>query len=1012
MALPEAVIVVRFAGGVETKQDHKTVLPTKLLKLENAVFTRAISLVKRFGYESLGSSVLGGSTSLPTTLALGRRQYELVALSRDEVHSHVDDQDGWVRAGDMQSVIVDHEPIAKTGSDQTMGDMATHSGVAVYAWEDSRGGVWSAVYNDFTGRAIVAPVQLDAGGERPRVHAVGNYIHVYWVRTAAQEIRVRRIDPIMPTLAVDDILLTNISGTLPLYDVDQDESVAVIAWRNTDSRISVAYIHETGALGGAGLGLPTSVTIANDPAGALSIALDKTHEDRRIAVAWASAAKQYVMLDSDLVAEFAVRTFADPDAGGFCERMTCVFLRDDNDAGDRQLWVVSDDGGLLDIVRNILTDSNASVFTTHAIRIQRGEILGSKAFTDDEDAYVHTMHDTTLFRTYFTQRVSDGLCVGRFLPAIAGGAIPKGHLPSVSDELSPDGRAVRFAAIYSEQSGPPGSFTERGLRRVSIDFLSPDAYRSAQLGRTLYIGGGLLMAYDGEAVFEAGFHYGPDDIAPAVLGTPTVGPGQVDGTVGYRFCYERVMPNGELERGPTSATILVEITGGPRSVTFTLPTYGWQKPGVRIGCFRSEPGDSSAFRRVSSVDPTTAGQPNGYLANDPTANSVTFVDEMGEAALLFEEPLYTTGGIPSNGALGSPRLVASGQGRLFVVDSSVPDRVFFSQELDAGVAVEMAPTLAVGVDAFGGDINGFIVMDTAKVIFKETAILAFDGPGPPPNPDGQGGGFSTPRLVTSDVGCISPDSLVYTPVGVMFQSKKGIYQLGRDLSVSYVGADVEAFNDQTFVAATLIEDRTQIRFLTDAGVTLLYDYLFGAWSTFTNHEGRDAQVVDGVYHYVRNDGAVWRETLNEYRDDNSQIKFRGGTAWLHLVEHTQGFHRLWEFTVVGEWRSTHTLRVRAFYDYEDGYDDEWTFTPATFINLPGYGEGLYGVGDYGEGSGGEPSRRYQVSGHVGRQCEAVRFEWEFIEATGDFGAGGELTELILRGGVISNRYPLTDARRA
>lgn len=1012
MALPEAKIVVRFAGGVETKQDQKTVLPAKLLVLENAVFTRAISLVKRFGYESLGQIVLGADTTLPTQVALGRRQYELVSFSRDEAHSYVDDAGAWVRSGDLQSCICDHEAIAKTGGDQTLGDMAVHSGIAVYAWEDSRGGVWSAVYDDYTGRAIVPPAQLDAGGERPRVHAVGAFLHVYWVRTAAQEIHARRIDPLLPTVAIDQVLITTVSGPLPLYDVDQDDEKAVIAWRNTDSEISVGYIHESAVLGGPGLGLAAPVAITNNPTNVLSIALDKLDDDRRIAVAWSGSSKSYVMLDEDLVQEFAPRTFSDPDSGGASGHMTCVFLRDSNDAGDRQLWIVADDGGTLDIVRNILTDSNPSVFTTHDIRVQRGVILGSKAFTDDEDAYVHTMHDSTIFRTYFGQRIDDGLAVSRFLPAIAGGPVPKAHLPSVSDELSPFGRAVRFAAIYAEQAGPPGTFAERGLRRVSLDFLSPDAYRSAQLGRTLYIGGGLLMAYDGQAVNEAGFHVGPDDLPDPVVGVASVGPGLGAGTVGYIAVYERIMPNGELERSPTSPTVTAVVAAPGSNVTLDIPTYRWPKDGVRIGLYRSEPNGSAIFRRVASVDPTTAGQVNGYIANDSTANSVTFVDEMDEATRLLQEPLYTTGGIPSNASLGSARLVAAGKGRLFTVDPSEPNRIFVTHELDPGVAAEFGAGIVVDVDAFGGDINGLIVMDDKIVPFKETAIFAFAGAGPAPNPDSPTGGFSTPQLVTSDVGCVAPDSLVYTPVGVMFQSQKGIYQLGRDLSVSYVGADVEAYNAQTIVAATLIEDRTQIRFLTDSGRTLLYDYLFQQWSTFTNHEGLDAVLVDGIYHYVRKDGVIWRETLGEYRDDNSQIKLRVGTAWLHLVEHTQGFHRLWDFTLLGEWRSTHTLRVRAFYDYEDGFDDEWTFVPATFINLPGYGEGLYGVGDYGEGSGGEPSRRYQVNGHIGRQCTAVRFEFEFLEATDDAGAAGELTELVLRGGVLGQRYPLTDQRRA
>lgn len=62
MALPKVTIAMRFAGGLESKMDPKAVPLVRLLGLENAVFTRAVSLSKRFGYESLGTAVLGSVT--------------------------------------------------------------------------------------------------------------------------------------------------------------------------------------------------------------------------------------------------------------------------------------------------------------------------------------------------------------------------------------------------------------------------------------------------------------------------------------------------------------------------------------------------------------------------------------------------------------------------------------------------------------------------------------------------------------------------------------------------------------------------------------------------------------------------------------------------------------------------------------------------------------------------------------------------------------------------------------
>lgn len=1016
MPLPEREVVVQFAGGLETKKDRKGVLSSKMLALENAVFSKAISFVKRNGYEDLGAVVLGSAQPLPKPLALGRRSYELLAFTGDEVYSHVDDVSAWVRAGDVQSVVCDHEPVAKTGSDQTLADMASLAGVAVYAWEDSRGGVWSAVLNDYTGRALVPPTQVDAAGSRPRVHAVGDSLHIYWVRAAANEVRVRRIEPGNPTAApAEGPLITNIDGAAPHYDVDTDDVKAVIAWRTTDAQIGVGYIHQQGSIGGAGLGLPIPVVVAEDPVNCLAVAIDRLvedEEDRQVAVTWASASKSYITLDFDLAPVHATRIYN----GGAAGQVTCVFLGDDSEGGFRQLWMVAEGAGSLHELRHFRVDTDPGAFAVLESRTQKGVVLGGEAFLDDGEAYVITQHDSTLFRTYFCQRVSDGLAVARFLPGLAGGRLAVPHLPSVSDELSSAGRAVRFAAIYvTDVESPDGDvFTEKGIRRVALDFFSPDAFRSAQLGRTLYVAGGLVQAYDGQRVTEAGFHVGPDDFEEPNADAPaTTFPGLSEGVYGYVFVYENVLGNGEVERGPTSSVLLVEQGDGSSFVEWEIPTYRWpSKPGARIGVFRSAVNDPAVFSRVSSLDPTTAGQVNGYVANDPDVHTVSFRDEMDDATLLKQEPLYTNGGIPSNDPIGSARLIAGGKSRLFVVDASQSSRVYFSQPLADGYAAEFSPDLFIEVDPFGGDINGLIVMDDALVIFKETGVFAVGGDGPAAVPE-LGEGFSAPRLITSDVGCVSPDSLGYTPIGVCFQSQKGIYLLGRDLGVQYIGAAVEAYNAQRVVACTLIEDATQIRFLTDAGKTLLYDYQaigpdgLGQWSTFGNHEGQDAVLVDGVYHYLRNDGRVLVETPGVYRDSATPVRMSMETAWLNLAGHLQGWQFLWWVTVVGEWKSNHKLRVSIAFDYEDGWSGPpIEIDPAEARLVAPYGAGPYGAGPYG----GVNDTRYQFQIHVGQECEAVRFRFEDVEPTGEFGASFELSELHLTGGVQRSHYGVEDAR--
>lgn len=113
-------------------------------------------------------------------------------------------------------------------------------------------------------------------------------------------------------------------------------------------------------------------------------------------------------------------------------------------------------------------------------------------------------------------------------------------------------------------------------------------------------------------------------------------------------------------------------------------------------------------------------------------------------------------------------------------------------------------------------------MDEKLILFEDNRIFSLTGQGP--TPTGDQNDFSEPSLVTSDAGCIDPRSIVLIPIGILFQSNKGIYLLSRSLETKYIGAPVEAFNNQTITSAKLLQDQNQVRLLSSDGTTLVYDY--------------------------------------------------------------------------------------------------------------------------------------------------------------------------------------------
>jgi hypothetical protein len=1010
MALREVPVPLPFAAGVDTKSSELTAPAAKLLVLENGVFHKSLTIKKRNGYESFGTSVTGAGTSYTNAKALTRRGSEPVLLTDGTAYSHQDSLGSWNEVGSVTSVEMSDQSVAHTGSNQTIPDHADNGGVRLLAWEDSRGGIYWTLLEVDGGRVLRAPAQLDSAGQRPRCLKVGEVLHLVYATTIG-ELRILVVNPAEPTATLTTaVLTTDLSTTNPSFDAiptTLTNEPGLIVWAKSTGGYRLGYLAPSGALGSPGNGYD-SVVDNNAASVSVGPVLGFNQSDI-ITVAWFSLAGG----TTSAVQHDVNDDLATTGSEGFVSEVADVV----------RLAVVIPSGATAQIWREltaatdrdhrtrVATHDGGASFTELADL--RGCGIASRAFSDNSIAHCWLVHDVTFFGVYLCMQVkSDGetVCVARSLPGVAYGLPDRAHLPSVHVDED-DSRVHRWCASWQQQlpAGDESSavFAETGIRLVTLDFDSTTAWQTAQLGRNLYIAGACPLRYDGDTVAEAGFHYAADDIAAPAQGTG--GALTLLGTYLYRVVYEEIDAQGEIHQGPTSVGTSVTLTGSNNRLTFAIPTYRiTARRRVRIGVFRSEQGDSAALYRVTSLDPSATGS-NGYILNDTTVDTITFVDDMSDAVLITKEPLYTNGDIPSNDPTGSGSVLAVGKNRLFYNDPSDPLLVRFTQELADGYAAEFNNELTLKVDPYGGAVTALAVMDDRLVVFKRSAIFAVSGPGPLRNPGAAPDvGFSPAALVTSDVGCTAPSSIAVTPAGIVFQSAKGIYMLGRDLAVSYVGAPVEGFNAQTVTRATLIEDRTQVVFLCSSGKTLMFDYLFGQWSTYTNHTGLDAIVIDGTYHYLRTDGRVFRETVGAYRDDNSQIPLVLETAWIKLQGYLQGMSRFYHVTLIGERKSTHTIRFR----YRTDYTASWS-APID-VSWTSESGGDYGDGSYGDGSyGGDSPEVYQWKAHIGEVGQSIRFRFEDIEPTGEFGASYELNELLLTAGVKGNAVrPLPAARMA
>lgn len=1075
--LKKAALTVQFAGGVDTKTDHKQVAHVKLLDLQNAVFTRRTTLSKRNGYRSLSRFVDGQGPEYQDAVGLAARGDELIVFDGRHALSYRESTDTWADTGDVASVVTESTPIARTGTQQVMPDVAVRNGIQVAAWEDSRGGVWCSVLEEATGRILLQQTQLDAAGQSPRCVYVDDVIHVLWAVPTLGRIMIAIVNTAAPEIAPTPLILTgDLSLANPVYDAESvgpgffvGQEPAVITWMNESTAdIAVAYIHASGVIGSPVTGLPSASVQPSANTGPVAVAANRFTKDT-IAILTTSSAVNVWFLDAQnlgTVSRFGILGSALAESP---LRLTACFGRlvtptNPLELADAGLWWAVQ----LNVDQTDATEINSGMAHPSTAEFDaaettlRGHTLLTRAFYDGPelalsstnpivaptgDVYATVAYGVRFFGYAATIRLSalDGvtagqtICVARLLPGetpashfrgAAGAVRQTRHISSVleRDRADTDSFSRRHAFTLSyriQLDGRDGDqFAEVGIKYTTLDFDSLASYQTAEFGRGLYLASAAPQHYDGDRWVEAGYHAAPDwgfvdngitfdPVDPTASFLVTAGGAVPVGTHLYKIWYEDVDGQGELHRGPTSIGVLVTVASAPnQTVRISIPTYRLtNKRRVRICVARSLTNQTGApdtipLFRVTGIDPSVTAGANRFVVNDPTVDRITFDDALDDVELLRREPLYTNGGILSNDpASWSGDVIAGGKNRLFWRDASDPHLVRFSQERAEETALEAPTALRLQVPPEGGAIVGLAVLDEAVIVFAETAIYYFVGPGPLANPRVQTEAFTftPPTLIPSDAGCVSPSSISVTPIGIVYQSPSGVALVSRERQVVIIGQDVEAFNGQRLVRATPLPGRHQVLMLTDDGRSLLYDYEFQQWSTFTNHEGFDAVVVNGVYHYLRRDSRVFRETPGEYADDNSHIPMLIRTAWIKMIDYLQGFQKIIHAKIIGEYKSAHRLRVQWRLDYapalfavdDIAVDDD--FEPSL------YGAGLYGAGPYG-GAALPLSTVYQQQVHVNRRCQAISFQFLDLEEVGDFGAAYELSELLLTGGVLRESF--------
>lgn len=470
-----------------------------------------------------------------------------------------------------------------------------------------------------------------------------------------------------------------------------------------------------------------------------------------------------------------------------------------------------------------------------------------------------------------------------------------------------------------------------------------------------------------------------------------------DGNYGYVAVYRWTDNTGKDHRSsPTLVVLNVELsgTGNTQAITIRVPTLRLtEKVNVVLELYRTEDDGTTFYKVTDDLDPAL---------NDTAVDYIDITDTLSDADLIRRELLYTTGGVLQNIPAPACTLITVFNNRLSVVEED-SNRVWFSKLNSAGFPVEFTDLIYRDTDPVGGEITSILAMNEKLAIFEKDSCFFIAGDGP--NNLGQQDTFTQPEIVSTDIGSLRQNSVVLTPPGIMFQSRKGVWLLTPSLQLSYVGSNVEQYNDSIITSAKVIGELNQIRFTTDTQIALVYNYNLNRWATFDNHGALSAVVIENDYYYLREDGAIYKENRETFSDASSSIKMTIETGWMSFAE-LQGFQRIYHAMILGTFKSRHKLRVKVAYDFVDAWSQEVLIDTEDFIDPAAYGDDS----PYGEGSPyGGSGNLYEARVDFARQkCTAVKILIE--DAQSQVGEGFSLSSITLRAGAKSgsNKLPSTN----
>lgn len=974
MALRKRVVDIPLTGGVNQKIDGKNLPAPGFLELENVRFDKEGKIGKRYGYTDLGMNVLSGFQSTSSVWrSLLSYKSELIRVSDLLIDSYSETQGGWVNKDFMAFGLPTMTPEVGVGENATGIDSITQDNVRVTTWLEN-GTYYYRVTDTQAGVATFEKTSFktSASNTYVRLAKLDNYIYIFY--NDSSDIKYIRFATNTPAYGPA-------SGTV--YS-DADSSANALEVTSYGNYLYLVYLTTTGSTTrltklDLDVTAQATTTFTANPNSTANLAAS-IYADSILLISWydGTNVKSISYNFSLAVVSGPYTNSAQTNIVNLTHSYQKVLYTQSN--ADTKKY-------------KIYTNSFNATSGSESVYMRGVGLASNRAAFDNNTiyyGYVVVLHESTLQSTYFLVSSGNQRVICKFA---AGKATSHSNLRNLGNLTAIDTTSFSFGAgvkgrIESENATV---FSTVLPYSVTLNVSPADGVNSTEVNDTLLMSPGNLLSYDGNTVIEYGFNLYPEDVSLA----GSAGAGSIaNGTYLVYAVYEWTDYQGNRHQSAPSIGESITLSGSNDTITVTVPTLRLTRKtasDVKIRCYITENGGTTAYNST-------------YSANDDTADTVNVTLTTDPASLTSNEILYTTGGQVENIAAPSNKFSFVHDNRIIVTGLEDPYQIRFSKSIKPLTGAGFNEDYLINLDPLGGNITGGASLESGMAIFKETAIYAISGSGP--NDTGANSTFSAPQLVSADVGCRDPRSIIQTPEGVYFMSNKGIYLLDTGFNLTYIGFPVEDYNSSTIVAAAVITNDNEIRFVTDSNVTLVYNTFFKRWSISTTAGAAGATMWKGTsYVYITQD-ATLKEDSSTFKDNGSHIRMKMRTAWIKLGG-LQGFQRAYNLGLLGSYYTDNAFNIKLYYNYSDIVQETHVVTASDIVNTAQWGDSAtWGDDDYWGGS--QLDEVYQLRKHLKIQkCESISIEI-FDSARGTntgqgFSIEGINLEVGGKGGIFRNQ---------